>query len=326
MELNNAIKLSILIPAHNAEDTILCTLKSISGNSLEKTEIIVVNDASTDETVKTINSLDRKNIKVINLEQNIGPFSALNYGLETASGEYITFIDADDWYDLDFLDTIHKIISDFNSDLIIFGMRNIRDNYEINTFPKFDENNFMSEFVLDKITCSKVNKVYKKSIIDLYNITFRDTARGVDGTFNMDYFVHIEKVYKLNKIFYNYDQRRPSITRKNFSFEVISDHENMLKRDLKAIQEHLSIDYRDELDVRRFRFIVIFSIFRLYNDFKAGYLENDFLRRVKKYISEEFQINKILQCQYISIKEKVLYLSFLLSPKISFFLLKKFNY
>ena len=325
VELDTGIQLSVIIPAYNAEHTIARAINSISGKSIDKTEIIVVNDGSTDGTAQTVSNLLSPNVRLVNLEKNMGVSSALNRGLDVAKGNYIAFLDSDDWVEPNFLDTIQEITADSSVDMIIFGLQNVEASRTNKIFPNFNENNFISEYIVDHITCSKVNKIYKRSIICEHDIRFQNMIRGEDALLNMEYIFYITKVYKLNKILYNYDRRELSTTRQAYSFDVISIHEDMLRRDLEIIRKH-SQAYDDELFVRRFRFIVIHSIFSLYYDWENERLDNELLEKVRKYISQQFKLSEILNSKYMNLKEKVLYFSFLVSPKISFFLLKKSNY
>lgn len=325
MKLDTAIKLSIIIPAYNAERSIERVLCSIVGKTIDKIEIIVVNDSSTDKTAQIVSNILFQNVRLINLEKNMGVSSALNRGLDVAKGEYIAFIDADDWVEPDFLDNIYKIISNGSIDMILFGHRNIETSGKHNISPNFDENHYVSEYILDEISSVRWNKIYQRSIIDEHDIRFQKMIRGEDGLFNMEYIFYVNKIKRLNQILYNYDRREVSTTRQGYSFDIITIHEDMLSRDLKIIRKH-SQNYNDELFVRRFRFIVIHSIFSLYYDLKNERLDDELVQKVRRYISEQFKFGIILKSKYMNFKEKILYFSFLVSPKISFFLLNKFNY
>jgi glycosyltransferase involved in cell wall biosynthesis len=95
--------ITVVIPAHNAESTISQTLESIFAQTLDDYEVIVVDDASTDDTITNVNafltahnSANDRAVRIIALEQNCGPAAARNRGIEAARGEWIAFLDADD--------------------------------------------------------------------------------------------------------------------------------------------------------------------------------------------------------------------------------------
>lgn len=87
---------SVIIPAYNAEKTILRALKSVIDQSLAPFEIIVVDDHSTDSTVDVVLKHFRDRVSIINLEKNCGAAAARNIGVQRSSCDYIAFLDADD--------------------------------------------------------------------------------------------------------------------------------------------------------------------------------------------------------------------------------------
>jgi glycosyltransferase involved in cell wall biosynthesis len=92
-------KVSVLLAVHNGADTIATALRSLQAQSWGNLDILVMDDASTDATPDIVAGFvaDDARIRLIRLEQNVGAYVARNHGLETASGEYVTLMDADDW-------------------------------------------------------------------------------------------------------------------------------------------------------------------------------------------------------------------------------------
>ena len=90
-------KISVIIPAYNAQNTILKTIESVRQQTFEDLEIIVVNDGSTDRTLEIVNTIEDTRIKVFDYP-NGGVATARNRGIEKARGDYIAFLDADDWW------------------------------------------------------------------------------------------------------------------------------------------------------------------------------------------------------------------------------------
>jgi glycosyltransferase involved in cell wall biosynthesis len=95
--------ITVVIPAHNAESTISQTLESVFAQTLDDYEVIVVDDASTDDTITKVNAFlsahhqaNDRAVRIITLEQNRGPAAARNRGIEAAKSEWIAFLDADD--------------------------------------------------------------------------------------------------------------------------------------------------------------------------------------------------------------------------------------
>nr|MBP7400333.1 glycosyltransferase family 2 protein [Chitinophagales bacterium] len=98
-----AIKVSVIIPVYNAAISIAKTVDSVLYQTLQSFEIILINDASTDNSLEIITALAQQHaqISIINLQQNGGPGIARNAGIKKAIGKYIAFLDADDtWHSL----------------------------------------------------------------------------------------------------------------------------------------------------------------------------------------------------------------------------------
>lgn len=103
---------SVVIPLYNKEKYIGRTLKSVFSQTVLPYEVIVVNDGSKDNSVKVVESLNYPLIKLIH-QTNLGVSAARNRGIEASAGDYVAFLDADDEWDPDFLETICRLISKF---------------------------------------------------------------------------------------------------------------------------------------------------------------------------------------------------------------------
>ena len=119
-------KVSIIIPVFNSEKYIENCIKSILGQDYKNVEIIIINDGSTDNSVKIIKQINSDKIKLIN-QKNNGPSSARNNGIKNASGEWIMFLDSDDMLaDNAISNLIEKSI---NTDHVISGWKAFFKNY-----------------------------------------------------------------------------------------------------------------------------------------------------------------------------------------------------
>ena len=122
-------KFSIIVPVYNVEKYIEKCLESILNQTYDNFEIIVINDGSTDNSKKILdNYKTNKKIKIIN-QDNQGLSIARNNGLGAASGDYILFIDSDDYIEEELLSTLNKNIN--NEDLIRFQVQTVNENKEI---------------------------------------------------------------------------------------------------------------------------------------------------------------------------------------------------
>ena len=92
-------KISVILSAYNEEKFIRKAIESVSNQTLEDIEIIIINDGSTDNTLDIINSYADKDNRIVVIDQeNIGLGASRNKGMKIARGEYVTFLDADDWF------------------------------------------------------------------------------------------------------------------------------------------------------------------------------------------------------------------------------------
>ena len=112
-------KVSIIIPVYNVEKYLDKCLKSVLNQTYKNIEIIVINDGSTDNSLKICKKYKDKRIVLIDKE-NGGVSSARNKGLELASGKYITFVDSDDWLELDAIENMVSFIEKENVDFVRF--------------------------------------------------------------------------------------------------------------------------------------------------------------------------------------------------------------
>lgn len=207
-------KISIVVPVYNVEPYLTKCMESLCNQTLKDIEIIAVNDCSTDDSLTTLNEFGEKDsrIKIINHEHNELTAKTRNDGLKIASGEYIGFVDGDDYIDLDFYEKLYNLAKSTNSD-IAKGITKILNEDGTITIANDNENinkNGKYEFWGHLFTA-----IYKRSLLQKYNIKF-----------HIDFFCfQIQAVYYANKIvcsddtFYNYIRHNDSCDSKVFSLE-----------------------------------------------------------------------------------------------------------
>ena len=118
------IIISLIVPVYNAEKTVEKCLGSIIKQSNPNWEIVVVNDGSTDSSLDILNRLAKGNskIKIIN-QENSGPGIARNIGVQYATGEYIAYLDSDDYLDKDYIEIVLKEILSSNPDVVFIDAK-----------------------------------------------------------------------------------------------------------------------------------------------------------------------------------------------------------
>ncbi len=114
----NMVKVSVIVPVYNVEKYLGECLDSLLGQTLQDIEVVAVNDGSTDSCLQVLNEYAAKDerIKIIN-QTNAGVSAARNRGVEQAVGEFVAFVDSDDWVDLDFYEKLYNAAQEENADI-----------------------------------------------------------------------------------------------------------------------------------------------------------------------------------------------------------------
>ncbi|MBP3831623.1 MAG: glycosyltransferase [Clostridia bacterium] len=207
-------KISIIVPVYNVEKYIDKCLKSLVNQTLQDIEIIIVNDGSLDKSVEIIKKYVKENPTKINYyeKENGGLSSARNYGLEYATGEYIAFLDSDDYVDCNMYEEMYSLAKKENADMLecdfIWEWE-----YGKKIFDKRREYKTKEE-MMKKPRVVAWNKIYKREIINKYKIRFPEGLIYEDMEFFYKLLPHLNKVSYINKYFVHYIQREDSITNK----------------------------------------------------------------------------------------------------------------
>lgn len=173
----SAAKLSIIITSYNVQSYIAESIESIIGQSLEETEIIIVDDGSTDGTVNIIKSyadLDSRIIPILFEKNTIGGVaSAANAGLQAASGDYIGFADGDDIYDSEMFGKLYRAAVKYDADLAMcrFALQDAVTGQRVNSD---DEKNWKG---IQTITALELNDAKKKEILSFSPVPWRKIYR-----------------------------------------------------------------------------------------------------------------------------------------------------
>lgn len=212
-------KVSIIIAAYNIENYIERCLESVVNQTFKYLEIIVVNDGSTDNTLKKIEKFKNNDERIIIVnKKNRGLIEARKSGFKVASGEYILFIDGDDWLDTKAIETLYKIAKNDNYDIIQYGYLIAFENGTFkNGFNYKEEKNFINDEFLDVLLKGKINhmiwcKFIKREYIQKNNITFpSNVSFGEDLAFSVSLAVNNPNIYVIKDWLYYYYKRNTSL-------------------------------------------------------------------------------------------------------------------
>jgi glycosyltransferase involved in cell wall biosynthesis len=233
------MKLSIVVPVFNAEQYLKQCIDSILNQNFKDFELILVDDCSTDTSLKicSLYKQNNSNIKVIHLEKNSGVSYSRNKGIDVAEGEYITFVDSDDFVEENiYSDSVSKI-EENNVDFVIYGFYEVHKLNKIKRKQRIpsgiiDINSIMDKIVDDGTLTGFLlpgvwSCIYKLSIIKNNNIKFdNEIYNNEDGLFNLKYCLCSEKLYSASNVpYYDYRFVKKQLTYERYKqniFDVVN--------------------------------------------------------------------------------------------------------
>ncbi|MBZ4035788.1 glycosyltransferase [Flavobacterium sp. 17A] len=242
-----AYKVSIVIPVYNAKDYLHDCLKSVLDQTLSDCEFIFINDGSTDNSFEIIELYQKKDNRIKLLNQvNKGISGARNAGIEIATGEYIGFLDNDDFLKKDFLENLYNNAKQHDLDILISKTILGRDGKYIIKYSGFDVNTiFNQDFIQDQIIPNLLkvedlfavwNKIYKRTFINKNNIRFPESrVIEEDNIFNIQAFNKAERVLFIDYAGYYYRDVADSKSRQILENDYFS----------KALEKYY-FDYKTE--------------------------------------------------------------------------------
>lgn len=251
MQGNNKKSLvSVIVPVYNCEKYISNCLESICNQTYDNLEIILVNDGSTDKSQSILSKYEScdKRIKLITIN-NSGVSTARNVGMKYAEGEYISFVDSDDYIENDMIEKLVMAIVNGKYAMAIVGIKMCyykrgKVKY-IDNIPNVsgveNEEDFRKKFPVlyqCKAYLSPCAKLYKNSIIREYKLCFRqNVCIGEDMLFNYDYLrIDFSSIVVNEPMYYYRIEKKDSLTQ-NYTRQRISNNEMLLEESVKFMEE-----------------------------------------------------------------------------------------
>ena len=214
------MKLSIIIPVYNAEQYLKKCLESVFQQNLklEDFEVICINDGSTDKTQQILEEFQKKYTNIIlENQENFGEAISRNKAISLSKGEYITFLDSDDYYDALTLSKALQIIASQNLDILYLKMNHISEDYQfIQSLPNLSENEILSGLKHERRPFPAT--IYKKSVIGEIQFPLNIIV-GPDSVFNALVQSKAKRVSFSSDLVYNYLVRHNSLSKKAITEE-----------------------------------------------------------------------------------------------------------
>jgi len=218
-------KISIIVPVFNSATTIEATLNSISNQTLTDFEVIVINDASSDNSVCILNEISQKEsrLKIVTLNHNVGVYEARCTGLKIAKGDFIGFVDADDFIKPNMYEVLFNTSCETNSDIVICGIDLVSNERQfLEKKASFKETQVINSSILEKFcgmkfgTGSLCNKLFRKELIMEHGLNaFRWRQDSSEDTLvNIGCFMDAKRVCLVNQSLYEYVRHPDSATQR----------------------------------------------------------------------------------------------------------------
>lgn len=319
-------KISIIIAAYNVEKYLPKCLDSVCLQTLKDIEIICINDGSKDKSLDILNEYAQKDsrIKVIN-QNNSGVAKARNIGLANATGEYVQFIDGDDWVNLNLCEKVYNIAENNNSDIVMFNVAFYDNEKQQVTKGRFFTTTVWNNHVDENTphtykdcktifygNLSAANKLYRKSFLDALEVKFPENVRFEDHLFHLETIFSAEKVNILDEQLYYYRQNRKNSMMTTLKttkvvmdiFPIVDLVEEMLKRINKYERnKYLFFQFKYEALAHYFMSINFFSKPYYFAKMKTEFeklLVGDFDFGICKTMSNYYNFTDVLNYNWFS--------------------------
>ena len=234
-----SFKASVIIPAYNAEKYLKEAIDSIINQTFQDFEVLVINDNSTDNTVNILQSYTDKRIQILN-SQGSGISDALNLGLDSAKGEYIIRMDADD---ISLPERFEKQIKylDENPDIAICGSiaQYFNDNSDLlyNIWQTPSEDKLIKTFLLTTVPLIHPSVIIRKSVLDKYELRYSTIYNGAEDFGLWTKAAKFVKFHNIEEVLLYYRRHNDNATFRN------------INQGRKAFQEIIRNNYKDKFDV-----------------------------------------------------------------------------
>lgn len=244
MYLMDNVLVSIIVPVYKVEKYLGKCIESILSQSYQCWELILVDDGSPDQSGKICDEYAEKDTRIrVFHKDNAGVSSARNLGLDKAKGDYIMFVDSDDWISEDCLEICMEEVVESDLEAVQFGFISVTSDKET---PKLKD----ATLPLDGVQYIQLNSfnvcagggLYKRSLIEQYNLRFLPQLKlAEDQIFVFSFLKHVQRIKYLDKCLYYYLQREESVVHNQKSKDMLLSCKYLisLSKDYPAVKGHV---------------------------------------------------------------------------------------
>lgn len=203
------IKYSVIMPVYNSSERVVKSINSIIEQTYGNWELIIIDDGSTDDSLKICKEYETKDARIKVLHQkNKGPGIARNLGIANSNGQYIAFLDSDDYYEKDYFEVLNNANDNNDFDLLFFGLAMEYENGEIykynsvEKFKKYNKEELLKLQMMGILSWGPCLKIAKSSIVK--KCTFSDLPVGEELLFSLNVLKKSDKIGFVDNTLYHY--------------------------------------------------------------------------------------------------------------------------
>lgn len=284
------IKVSIIVPAYNAERTIARCINSILYQTFRNLEIIVVDDGSKDCTPSMLDDYSTKDSRMVIIHQpNGGVSAARNEGLRRVTGDWIYFLDSDDWIEPVYIDNFVKNSNGYELIIQGFTKENVSTNNSVNVL--FCPDHKLKNYEVVELLQNTPNvhngflwhRMFKASIVKEFNLSFPHNCNfAEDGVFFLRYIKYVHNTNILNTAGHHYIVQEQSLTSKRYECDYYIHVASLYADALKDITG--DFEYRKFTDIYIWRLLFYWIIVHVTSRENKN-MKNE-LNSVRKFIAK----------------------------------------
>lgn len=217
--------ISVVIPVYNAAKYLQRCVASVLCQTYTDIECILVNDGSKDKSLQLCQSFAKKDSRIIVVnKENEGVDKTRFEGLKHASGEFVMFLDSDDWLEQDAVENLMRPMSQFEADVVVGQIRNVyhvvflylrdwrqkslKNANKLISYEEMMEDYYLSFFGINILPVSMCATLYRRSVINQAQLQPSGLGFGEDLAFNMKLMPYVQKYYMIDRVVYNYRRER----------------------------------------------------------------------------------------------------------------------
>ena len=313
-------KVSLIVPIYNSQNYLEKCIKSLISQTLKDIQIILINDGSTDNSEKIIKSFDDERIVYIS-KNNEGIGKTRNLGIDKATGEFLAFVDSDDYLNEHFCEYMYQKAVNDDCDLVVCDFFEDRNTLVGIKFKDFKDTNLReTPELINNINLGPCNKLYKKSLFDDKSNRFEENLKYEDAPFVVKMLVSANRIGKVNDYltYYVIHSNSETTIRDKRMYDIL-EITDIIVNDLKKVDypndslvslavmilTDYTIQQRYISDVK-YRHDFINKAFKYLNNLDRKWRKCSYLKRftsLKRYVKTSKLLTKIY-CDLYNLRHK----------------------